>query len=79
MKPIGFPGQNCVYAENQPEYVPLPVHETADGMVTSCWKLTRWERVRVLFTGRIWWQALTFNQPLQPQRPCATNPIPKGE
>ena len=67
MKPIEFPEQNCVYAKDQPEYLPLPVHKTEDGMVISCWALTWRERFTVLFSGRLWHQVLTFNQPLQPQ------------
>lgn len=67
MKPIEFPQQNYVYAKDQPEYLPLPVYRTADGEVTSCWGLTWRERLRVLFTGRIYFSVLTFNSPLQPQ------------
>ena len=52
MKPIEFPEQNCVYAKDQPEYLPLPVHKTEDGMVVSCWRLTWRERLRVLLTGK---------------------------
>lgn len=43
MIPIEFPEQNCVYAKDQPEYLPLPVHKTPDGMVISCWALT-WDK-----------------------------------
>lgn len=66
MKPVKFKGVNVTYAENQPEYMPLPVHKTPDGTVTSCWKMSFWERVKVLFTGRIFLTVLTFNKPLQP-------------
>lgn len=79
MKPIEFPGQNCVYAKDQPEYLPLPAHKTDYGEVTSCWKLTWRERLRVLVSGRIWWSQLTFNQPLQPQLPSVVCPIKDGE
>jgi hypothetical protein len=75
MKPVKFPGSNCTYAENQPEYLPLPVHRTDDGVVTSCWTMTWRERLRVLFTGRIWWRVLTFNHPLQPQVPLVVSPF----
>jgi len=68
MKPIDFPEKTCVYAENQPEYIPLPVHKTEDGIVTSCWKLSLKERIRVLFSGKIWCGIMTFNKPLQPQK-----------
>lgn len=75
MKPVPFFEQNNVYAENQPQYQPLPVHKTADGEVISCWRLSIFERVRVLFTGRIWFRTLTFNEPLQPQGPCVEYPF----
>lgn len=69
MKPIGFPEQTLVMAENQPAYTPLPVHrfDDAEGRLCCCWSLSWRERFRVLFTGLIWHQMLTFNQPLQPQ------------
>lgn len=57
---------NVTFAENQPEYLPLPAHKTKDGEVTSCWKLSFKERMRVLFGGRIFLTLLTFNHPLQP-------------
>ena len=66
MKPTKFPEQNTVFAENQPEYLPLPVFRDKEGQVVSCWKLSLKERLRVLFTGHIWLCTLTFNKPLQP-------------
>ena len=61
MKPIEFSEQNCIYAKDQPEYLPLPVHKTPDGEVVSCWSLTWTERLKVLFRGHIWRSVLTFN------------------
>jgi hypothetical protein len=69
MKPIEFEYSNRIFAKDQPEYLPLPAHVTTDGVVTSCWRLTLGERIKVLFTGRIFWSTMTFNQPLQPQLP----------
>ena len=66
MKIIKFKGCNVTYAENQPEYLPLPAHKTIDGTVTSCWGLSFFERLQVALTGRIYLQVLTFNRPLQP-------------
>lgn len=66
MKPVEFAEQNCVYAKDQPEYLPLPVFKEQDGTVTSCWQMTFKERLQVLFSGKIWLTLLTFNQPLQP-------------
>ena len=74
MKPIKFKGVNFTYAKDQPPYIQLPVHKTSGGEVISCWALTRKERWRVLLTGKLWWSVLTFNYPLQPQRPLVKRP-----
>lgn len=68
MKPLEFKEQNCVYAKDQPEYQPLPAFKTNDdmGTVVSCWGLSFKERVKLLFTGRIWVGLATFNKPLTP-------------
>jgi len=66
MKPIKFPEQNCTYAENQPEYLPLPAFKDENGVVISCWRLSFRERLRILFKGNIWLSLLTFNKPLTP-------------
>lgn len=65
MKPIKFEGHNVVFAENQEEYQPLPALQLNDenGQVTSCWKMTFTERLRVLVTGKIWVSQLMFRQP----------------
>ena len=66
MKAIKFKECNTVYAKNQSEYYSLPVHRTDDGVVTSCWQLSFRQRLKVLITGHIFLQILTFNKPLQP-------------
>jgi hypothetical protein len=82
MKPIKFEGYNIIIAKDQKEYLPLPAfhsniynREDETGNVVSCWKLTWRERVKLLFTGRLYLSQLTFNQPLQPQRPHIENPL----
>lgn len=81
MKPIEFPEQTVVIAKDQPEYDSLPVHQYGDecGMIACCWRLGFWERVQVLFTGQIWHQILTFNQPLQPQLLLVEKPFMEAE
>jgi len=69
MIPIDFKESNTTYAEDQPEYLPLPVYKYEDGTVISCWKFSFWERLKVLWTGKLWWRQLTFNEPLQAQSP----------
>ncbi len=68
MKPIEFPEQNCVYAKDQPEYLPLPVFRNIgpQGECVSCWKLSFKERIRILFIGKLWVSLYTFNKPLTP-------------
>jgi hypothetical protein len=75
MNPTKFPEQNATLAEDQPEYLPLPVYRAPDGLVVSCWTLTLRERLKLLFTGRLWLMQLTFNEPLQPQSPTVSYPF----
>lgn len=76
MKPIAFKEANTVFALGQPQYLPLPSYKHYDNMgrVTSCWRLTLIERLRLLWTGRLWFTVATFNEPLQPQRPRVEKP-----
>ena len=64
-----IPGCNLpvvVYAKDQPEYKPFPVYKNEEGALLSRWKLTLWERLKLLFTGNLYLWILTFNKPLQP-------------
>ena len=69
MEPTTFPEVNAIYAKDQPQYRQLPMHRdnSEDGRAVCCWKLTWWERLKILQTGLIWHTILTFHQPLQPQ------------
>jgi hypothetical protein len=69
MKPIKKDWCNVIYAENQPEYTPLPAFKSATGEITTCWKLSWKERIKALFIGEMQLKVLTFNQPLQPLLP----------
>ena len=60
MTPTTFREQTAVLAKDQPEYLPLPVASKWRLCIVSCWKLTFWERVKLLFTGRLWLCILTF-------------------
>jgi len=68
MKPIKFKEQNVVFAEDQPEYLSLPALKikSDEGYVITCWKMSFLEKIKVLFTGKIWLCLLTFNKPLTP-------------
>lgn len=69
MMPVEFEHQNCIFAKDQPQYIPLPAYRAQDGRVTSCWTFTWLERLRILFGARLFWTQHTFNQSLQPVRP----------
>ena len=68
MNPIKFKESNCIYAEKQPEYLPLPVLKLEDkeGKCISCWQLSWKERFKILCTGKMWLSIWTFNKPLTP-------------
>lgn len=68
MKAIKFKHCNITYAENQPQYNPLPglKLDTKEGEFIACYKMNFWERLKVLFTGKVWVSFMTFNNPLTP-------------
>ena len=67
MTPHRFPEANVVFGEGQPEYQPLPaVVGLFNGEVITCWRPSLWERVKLLWTGRVWVHQLTFGGRLQP-------------
>jgi type II secretory pathway component PulM len=73
VKLVRFPGHNMVAAENQPQYLQLPAYrepeygKNLDGELTCCWQLSWRERLRLLWSGKVWHTVLTFWDPLQPQ------------
>jgi hypothetical protein len=75
--PIQFPEASLELGANQPEYLPLPGHIDPNdpwGVMTFAWKLTWRERLKLLVTGVLWHQVLTFKHPLQPQKMLTTKP-----
>lgn len=78
MQPVRFEGHNTVFAEDQPEYIPLPAYRGEDGQVISCWQLSWKERLRIVLTGKVWLRTLTYNQPLQPQALETAYPFERG-
>lgn len=77
MNLIEFPEQTVVIAKDQPEYLPLPAHRFAgdpQGRIACCWRMTWRERLRVLWTGLVWHEVLTFGGALQPQRLSTEKP-----
>lgn len=72
-----------VLAKDQPQYIPLPVAriQYQDGTISliSCYRLTWRERIRLLSSGKLWLEQLTFGQPLQPQRPTVFEPLTSAD
>lgn len=64
MNPIEFKEQNVTYAEDRAEYLPLPAFKSdgPQGQVVSCWKLSFKEKVRIIFTGKIWCSLMMFEK-----------------
>lgn len=63
MKPITFPEHNFVFAKDQPEYTPLPAFidkEDQTGQVIFCMSLSFKERLKLLFTGKLWCSLMMF-------------------
>lgn len=74
MTPMKFPEHTVVWAEDQPPYLPLPAY-TDERETITLWAMTWRERLRVLFTGRLWLRQLNFGQRLQPQAPTTEYPF----
>lgn len=67
MSPTCFSEQTIVISNND-QLLPAFVDITStEFTLTCCWKLTWRERLRLLFTGRLWHRVATFGRPLQPQ------------
>lgn len=68
MTPIKFKEVNTIYAKDQPPYLPLPAYVDENKVITSCWKCSIADRLRILLTGKVYHSQLTFGDKLQPIR-----------
>lgn len=78
MEAVKFEGHNAVIAEDQPQYIPLPVRHdpSAEGSpMTCCFKLSPEEIQEIIDTGTIWHVQWTFGQPFQPIRMSTQKPF----
>lgn len=71
MKPVVptamLPGaQMIVFAQDQPQYDPLPAAVNSDGLVMTEWELSAEELARILAGGRVRLWVWTFRRALQP-------------
>lgn len=55
-----------VFAKDQLQYLQLPAQKSKDGMVITEWKLSIWERLKIVLGFHLHLKMLTFNKPLQP-------------
>jgi hypothetical protein len=65
MYPVPFREQNIVFvapAGMEDRVDSLPAFK-GEGQVISCWHLTLWERLKLLFTGRLWFSVMGNAQP----------------
>ena len=65
MSPIEFKQQNIVFtapAGMEDKVEQLPAFR-GEGQVISCWHLSFWERLKLLFTGRLWFSVIGNAQP----------------
>lgn len=68
--------QQVILQKNDTAEIVLPIvmGDGAYGMATSRWNLTWKERLRVLFSGSVWVQQITFKKPLQPLKVLVYEP-----
>ena len=65
MSPIEFKQQNIVFtapAGMEDKVEQLPAFR-GEGQVISCWHLSFWDRLKLLFTGRLWFSVIGNAQP----------------
>ena len=55
-------------------YLDLPAYTNDTGTI-SCWKLSWYERCKLLLTGRLWLRQMNLGQALQPQCPQVESPF----
>jgi hypothetical protein len=69
MRAIEFKEVNKVLAKNSAKYKSLPIFldGRSEGVAVSCYRLSFKERLKVLFSGKIWHGQMTFHKPFQPQ------------
>ena len=79
MQPVSpvIPGINATevtYANDQPQYRPLPAIRCLDGKILTRWEFTEDEKRQILEQGYIYLAVHTFNDPLQPVLLSTTPP-----
>lgn len=67
---------HVMLAKDQPEYTKLPalVGDGPYGVVTTRWKFSLSERIRVMLFGNLWVQLMTFCLAVQPVKLATKEP-----
>jgi len=63
IKPVDFPEKN-IQIETEIKDFDFPAHATVGGDIVTCWKISFWGRVKLLFCGRLWVRVKTNNLPV---------------
>lgn len=66
---VDYEHTNLRIAEDQEDYLTLPVHKVSNdkyGRVITCFELSIWQRIHLLFSGKFFSMTLTFNKQFQP-------------
>lgn len=65
-----------IIAKDQPVYIPLPalISHAEGGMITTRWRLTWHERLKVLWSGNLWLQMMCFHKPVTPVKLSTDQP-----
>jgi hypothetical protein len=58
--------QAVIYAEKQPQYIPLPTVRTPQGTIVTRWSPTDAEKAAIIRGEDVYVTIMTFGQPLQP-------------
>lgn len=68
MKPIKFKECNIEFAKDQDEYKTLHSFYDKDAQVAVfCYSFSFWDKLKILFNGKLWLGIMTHGKPLQPQ------------
>ena len=77
MKHVKFKDSNRVFGKEQSEYETLHALALRNGTITSCWKLSLMDSIRIMFTGKVWLCLKTSENSLPPQLLSTTKPFRK--
>jgi len=76
--PVKFPEAEATYGRRNAPFVPVHVF-VDDEEVISCWQLSWWERIVIVWTGRLWLRQYTKGDKMHPQYPQVELPFVRGK